>query len=115
MREPRMADVLIVDDSADTGRALRALFRIAGHSARCLDGGRAALDYLTGPSTAAGAPTLVILDWMMPDVGGADVLRGIRREPRLAGVPVVVYTALSDDRTRSEAEQLGATAVVTKG
>ena len=109
-----MADVVIVDDSADTGRALRSLFRIAGHTARCLDGGRAALDYLTGPDTAGHAPSLVLLDWMMPDVGGADVLRGIRRDPRLANIPVVIYTALSDDSTRVEAEQLGATAVVTK-
>jgi len=46
-----MADVLIVDDSADTGRALKALFRIAGHSARCVDGLRAALDYLTATAT----------------------------------------------------------------
>ncbi len=42
---------------------------------------------------AASVPDLVVLDLRLPDVPGADVLRGIRANPRSAETPVVVIMA----------------------
>jgi DNA-binding response OmpR family regulator len=104
-----MADVLVVDDDARTCRALERLLLAAGYTAETAGGGRAALAYLSGRR-----PGLLLLDWLMPDVGGPDVLRGVRRAPHLGGLPVVVYTALSDSATEGEAKRLGACDLVPK-
>src|SRR3954452_18383941 len=92
MAEPFVApdspvDVLVVDDSPDTCKAIKRLLRTAGHSAACLPDGHAALEYL-----ADRKPGVVLLDLMMPGIDGMEVLRRIRREPALADLPVVLYT-----------------------
>jgi DNA-binding response OmpR family regulator len=59
-------------------------------------------------------PDVVLLDIMMPDVSGLDVLRFMRREPDLQGIPVVIVSAKTlpeDIRTGLEA---GAAAYLTK-
>ena len=60
-------------------------------------------------------PKLILLDVMMPGVDGLSALRAIRRELALAGVPVVMYTALSEPDVRREAEQLGVQGYIVKG
>lgn len=51
----------------------------------------------------------------MPDIDGMALLRVIRREARLGGVPVVMFSALSDPAVRDEARRLGAQGYVVKG
>jgi len=62
----------------------------------------------------AESPDLVLLDLMMPDVSGLEVLRFMRREPGLQQIPVVIVSAKTlpiDIRTGMQA---GATAYLTK-
>ena len=104
-----MADVVVVDDDADTCRVLGRLLRARGHAAVCLLDGRAALDHLAGH-----VPHLVLLDLMMPGLSGLDVLGQIRSDDRLAAVAVVLYTAAMDPNLTRHARAAGAADVVLK-
>jgi len=53
-------------------------------------------------------PDLILLDAMMPQVSGFDVLDILRNTPETTNVKVIMLTALSQDTDRQKAEQLGA-------
>ena len=57
---------------------------------------------------------LVILDLMLPKMDGLEVLAYLRREPRLASVPVVVITSDDQPETRKRVMSGGATAMLIK-
>jgi CheY-like chemotaxis protein len=62
----------------------------------------------------ANTPHLIILDYMMPDLNGIEVVQSLRRDPATAGVPVIMLTARTDQRTRDEAVRAGVNAFITK-
>ena len=98
--------ILVVDDEA----ALRTLVHdaVAEHGfavVECPDGACAT------EVVAAGRISLVVLDLGLPDVGGLEVLRRIRRT---SGVPVIVLTARDDETDRVVALEMGADDYVTK-
>ena len=105
-----MATVLIVDDNADICRVVARLVRAAGHAADVALGGQEAIDYLQ-----SHRPDMVILDVMMPRIDGLDVLRAVRQDPRLAGVPVVMFTAANEGDLREHALRQGADGYWVKG
>jgi two-component system cell cycle response regulator len=99
--------ILIVDDHLDQAIPLLRLLRRGGHAAACVSDGASALGMLDAPDGAA-RPSLVLLDAMMPDMDGTEVLRRIRSDPRTASTPVVMYTAISDPSFRDHVMGLGA-------
>ena len=105
-----MANILIVDDHFDTCDTLRRLFQRSGWCATCLTDG---VD--TPKRLQEFHADVVLLDVMMPDVDGFGVLTAIRSDPRIARTPVVMYSALSDEKTRSRAQAAGANDYVIKG
>lgn len=102
--------ILIVEDDVSTGAALERLLRYAGQEAVHVSDGSEALQLL-----AVRRPSLVVLDLMMPDLCGIEVLRTIRVTPKIGDVPVVVYTADANHTTMVKARAAGATEVVVKG
>jgi CheY-like chemotaxis protein len=102
--------ILVVDDHADTCRGVVKLLEAGGYVACAVGGGREALDFMRGIK-----PELVILDWNMPEVGGLDVLRAMRADGKLVGVPVVIFSADGNSGARDEADRLGARGWITKG
>jgi DNA-binding response OmpR family regulator len=108
--ETPVARVLVVDDNHDTCELLARILRRGGHDASCATTALGALDHLRG-----NTPDLIIADVMMPEMNGLELLRAIRANPESAGVTVVVFSALSDERTREEARRLGANGYVVKG
>lgn len=96
--------VLIVDDDAGTGRLLALLVRQLGHNAAFVDNGNKALDYLDTHHT-----DLVILDLMMPDIDGIEVLKQVRNNPQTAALPVIIFSALADPQFSQKAMTSGAT------
>ncbi len=103
--------ILIVEDHEDTRLALARLLRQEGYEVIAVCDGADAIRYL-GENAP---PRLVLLDWMMPHIAGGQVLRSIRRDARLAAVPVIVYTAAPTARTEKEAMAAGATSFIPKG
>ena len=65
-------------------------------------------------SVGRNAPDLIILDRMLPEISGDDVLKELRAEPRTAGIPVLVLTAKKDQEDRISGLELGADDYLTK-
>jgi CheY-like chemotaxis protein len=105
-----MGRVLVVDDNADLCKTMVAMIRLLGAHADCALSGQAALSYV-----AQRPVDLVILDYMMPDMDGLNVLQRLRADPRTRDLPVVFYTAAPVDALREQAAALGARAVIEKG
>jgi CheY-like chemotaxis protein len=95
--------VLIVDDNADQGRPLALILKHSGYDARFVTSGEAAMSKLHDD-----LPQLMILDLMMPGMSGLDVLKLIRSDPRTASLPVVIYSAVSDEKMIEVARRQGA-------
>jgi CheY-like chemotaxis protein len=105
-----VATVLIVDDNVDICRVLARLVRATGHAADIALGGQEAIDYLQSHT-----PGMIILDIMMPRIDGLDVLRSVRADPRLAEVPVIMFTAAGEGELRDHAFRAGANGYWVKG
>ena len=84
--------ILVVEDDEDAREAMVALLKMKGYHAVPASNGREALDYLD----QAPAPDLIILDLWMPVMDGWQFRSEQIRNPRLAHIPVIVVTALSD-------------------
>lgn len=101
--------VYIVEDEPDTSALFAELLRIEGFNVKQAFGGTAAIDMV-----AKERPHAVLLDMMMPDVSGIEVLKYIRRDPMLENVPVVVVSGRPmPDEIQIEVEN-GATVFVLK-
>jgi len=102
----RRQTVAIVDDRVTN---LKILERLAASlddrvEVRTFDHPRRALDY-----AAFQPPDLVIADFNMPDLDGAEFIRRLRAAPFCADVPVMVITAYEDRDLRHQALEAGAT------
>jgi DNA-binding response OmpR family regulator len=88
--------VLVVDDSADVRLVCRVNLEYHGFVVREAEDGARALEMIREQT-----PDLVLLDVMMPDMDGWEILSTLKSEPETASIPVVMLTA----RTR-EADQI---------
>ncbi|MBL8956871.1 MAG: response regulator [Myxococcaceae bacterium] len=82
--------VLIVDDDPDVRDALSDVLEHEGYSTVRASNGQEALDLL---AVKEQRPDAVILDMVMPIVGGAQVYETMQREPELKKIPVIVSTS----------------------
>jgi DNA-binding response OmpR family regulator len=97
-----MKRLLLVDDDAVVLRSYRDRLSAHGFQVNTAADGTAALGILR-----SGKPDLVVLDLMMPNLSGVDVLRFIRATPRLAATPVVVLTNAYLNELGREAAKIG--------
>ena len=104
-----MSFLLLVDDDEHTCEAMRRLLGRTGYAVACACSGADALALL-----ADLTPDLMILDWMMPDMDGLEVLRRIRANEATRDLPVLMYSAADDPRMKREAIRLGAMECVLK-
>ena len=102
----RRISVLVVDDEPRILRFVRAELESDGYRVLAATSGRQAIDL-----HEAERPALVILDLMMPDMDGFDVLRRIRVSAR---TPVIVLTARASDVDKIRGLDLGADDYLTK-
>lgn len=98
-----MAAVLLVDDDDVARRIVRWMIERNGHTVTEAGDGGTAISMLE----QGAQPDCIVLDLMMPNVGGVDVLRRMRDEPRWQHIPVVLMTALKDGREVEEARAIG--------
>lgn len=106
---PEQRTIMIVEDEPDAAEMFAEMMRLNGFGVIQLSSSRPAFDAL-----AASRPDLLILDVMMPDISGLELLRFIRGDPGLASLPVIVVSAKAlpaDIKTGLEA---GASIYLTK-
>jgi len=102
-------EVLVVDDTPDCLFILRGMVESSGYSVRTAQSGREALE-----SMADHVPDVIMLDMMMPEMSGLELLERIRATAATARVPVILVTARSDDDDLMAGYQVGADYYITK-
>lgn len=89
--EPPSVRVLVVEDDPSVRGLLQTLLSAEGYDVTTASDGLAGL-----VKAASQPPSLVLLDLMMPDLGGVRVLEEMREDPDLAPIPVIVVTGKVD-------------------
>lgn len=95
--------VLIVDDVATNRIVMKVKLAAAGYYPMLAADGSACIT-----SALRDQPDLILLDLMLPDMSGIDVLARLRAEPSLRHVPVVMFSASQDQSARTLAFRAGA-------
>ncbi len=101
--------VMVIDDEPAIHRLLQIILEGEGY-------------LIVGPeepgeagSTLSGSkPDLIILDIMMPEMNGFDVLRMLKSDPETRGIPVLILTVRNMMEDMEKARVLGADAYMTK-
>jgi DNA-binding response OmpR family regulator len=99
--------ILIIEDNPDLAFGLRATLEIEGYAVDVASDGRAGL-----ASVRSGHPDLIILDLMMPEMNGYQVLRTLREDNDQT--PVLILTARGEEADKVLGFRLGADDYVTK-
>ena len=102
--------VLVADDEPHIGRIIKMKLEQGPFRVSLVHDGRQALDLLDRD----GDVDLVLLDLMMPNVSGLDVLAQLRADPRYRALPCIILTAAGQEQQYREAMALGATDFMTK-
>jgi CheY-like chemotaxis protein len=106
-----MARILVVDDDKDACEVAAARLNRAGHKTDCQTNGRNALLEIM-----QNTPEVLVLDLVMPELDGTNLLDVIRSYLRLQALPVIVWTALPFDHpTVDHARSYSVDAVIVKG
>jgi len=82
--------IVVVEDEPDTAEMFAEMMRLSGHQVLKAYGSKPAMSLI-----AQEKPDAVVLDVMMPDVSGLEVLRFMRQDETLKNVPVVMVSAKS--------------------
>lgn len=101
--------ILVIDDEADNRALLEDLLELAGHEVLAAETGRQGLQVL-----ANIAVDLVLLDLLMPDMNGLDVLAALRAEAKLAELPVLMLSGLDDATMIGQCLRAGALDFIRK-
>lgn len=101
--------VIIVDDEPDTAEMFAEMIRLSGYQVLKSYGGMSAIGLISKVK-----PDVVIVDIMMPDLSGLEVLRVMRRDPRLQHIPVIVATVKGLPSDIQAGLEAGATVYLTK-
>jgi len=101
--------VLVVEDEADLQELLRYNLERAGYDVTAVATGEEALSALQ-----RDPPDLVLLDLMLPGMGGLDVCRAMRHRERTADLPVIIVTAKGEEADVVAGLELGADDYITK-
>lgn len=101
--------ILVVDDIATNVMLLKAVLGRAKYNIATATGGIEALE-----KVAAQAPDLILLDIMMPDIDGYEVLQRLKADPAHQDIPVIFLTALHNPEDIVKGFKLGASDYVSK-
>jgi two-component system, OmpR family, KDP operon response regulator KdpE len=100
------ARILVVDDEPQIRRSLQVNLEQSGYAVETVETGESALS-----SFLNRRPDVVILDLIMPGMGGVEVVRRIRQS---STVPIIVLSAMGEEARKVEALELGADDYMTK-
>lgn len=105
---PQVANILLVDDNP---QYLKNALPLYGYNVRTAIDGIQALDILT---TENENFDLILLDVMMPNLNGWEVLKAVRKHEKTKFIPVIMITALNEDQTMIAGLKTGADDYISK-
>lgn len=104
-----MARILLIEDEPSIQRLIGYALGTRGH------------DVIVAPDGAQGLeqaekqpPDLILLDMVMPEVGGMEVLSALRADSRLRKIPVLIVTASAQKEEAERAMEMGAAGYLVK-
>jgi len=101
--------VMIIEDEPDAAEMFAEMMRVSGFHVIKMFSSAPAI-----PMISQERPDIIILDIMMPDISGLEVLRYMRREPDLQSIPVIVVSAKSMPGDIKIGIEAGASIYLTK-
>ncbi|HAX71877.1 MAG TPA: response regulator [Anaerolineales bacterium] len=106
---PTQRTVMIIEDEADAAELFAEMMRVNGFRVIKMFSSAPAI-----PIISQEKPDIILLDIMMPDISGLEVLRYMQREPELAKIPVIVVSAKSMPSDIKTGLEAGASMYLTK-
>jgi DNA-binding response OmpR family regulator len=104
-----MARIAVIDDDANMRDLLRIHLSNIGAKVDVFADASAGIRYILETP-----PDLLVLDLILPDLCGLEVLRAMKADAATRNIPVVVLTSRTDDQTLEQAKQIGVDAFLTK-
>lgn len=104
-----MATVLVVEDENALALLLKYNLEKEGYDVLIEDRGDKVLGVVE-----QSAPSLILLDWMLPKMSGVDVCKLIRSKPDLKNIPIIMLTAKGQEEDKVKGLNAGADDYVTK-
>lgn len=104
-----LGKILVADDDPVNRRILKTILEAQGHEVKLAVNGREALDFLR-----AAPCDVVLLDLLMPELDGYQVLKQMKADDALQPIPVIVITALDETDSVIRCIEMGATDYLTK-
>ena len=101
--------VLVVEDKASLTQMLQFLFLSKGLNVQIAYNGQEALE-----KVISIVPSLILLDIMMPQMDGFEVLEKLKKDPATSNIPVIMLTARKSREDMQRARDLGAVEYITK-
>jgi CheY-like chemotaxis protein len=101
--------VLVVDDNVDVVHITASFLTANGYTVETAVDGQRALEMI-----AAHPPDCILLDVMMPNMSGIEVLNRLKERPETASIPVILVTAKSRDEDVLSGYKEGADYFITK-
>ncbi|MGB7417300.1 MAG: response regulator [Thermosynechococcaceae cyanobacterium] len=104
-----MSKILVVDDIKAELELISKYLTEAGYTVTTANDGQEALEKVDQDQ-----PDAIVTDWMMPNMGGIDICRKLKKNPETAEIPIVACTAKNRDVDRMWAKKQGVKGYVTK-
>ena len=104
-----MKTILLVDDLQSNLDLMAYYLTNAGYKIITATNGQEAI-----AKTLANQPDAIVTDWMMPEMGGLDVCRKLKKIPKTATIPVIACTVKNRDVDRFWAKKQGVSGYITK-
>ena len=101
--------VLVVEDDKDIQEIIEYNFTSEGYEVITCSDGEDALDIIRHET-----PDLVILDWMLPNLSGSEILRQVRSSKKIRKTPIIMLTARTEEIDKLKAFDTGADDYITK-
>jgi twitching motility two-component system response regulator PilH len=104
-----MAKVMVVDDALSELKLMESILRSAGHQVSCYEGGE-----LLEQRVVEERPDVLLLDIVMPNRNGYELLRSLRKDPRTKDTPVVFVSSKNQESDRVWGKRQGAADYLAK-
>jgi two-component system phosphate regulon response regulator PhoB len=104
------AVVLVIEDEVDLATTLEYNLRAESYTVRVAHSGKQGL----AMATSEPVPDVIILDLMLPDLGGTEVCRRLREQERTRDIPVIMSTAKGEEIDRIVGFEVGADDYIVK-